>query len=133
MQEATAAANAAATKSVRYDTVQTLTGAQMAQARENIKAATYNDLAPAFSSSASYSAGDYVIYDGNLMQFTANHSGAWTGTDAVSAKISAGLSNGPVLYSKSQSLTNAEKATARANIGVEIATPQETLSYLGIA
>lgn len=39
MQEATAAANAAATKSVRYDTAQALTGAQKAQARQNIQAA----------------------------------------------------------------------------------------------
>lgn len=39
MQEATAAANAAATKSVRYDTAQSLTGAQKAQARQNIQAA----------------------------------------------------------------------------------------------
>lgn len=39
MQEATEAANAAATKSVRYDTAQSLTGAQKAQARQNIQAA----------------------------------------------------------------------------------------------
>lgn len=125
MQEATAAANAAATKSVRYDTAQTLTGAQMAQARVNIKAATYNDLAPAFSSSAFYSAGDYVIYDGNLMQFTAAHSGAWTGTDAVSVTVSSGLSNGPVLYSKAQSLTGAQKAQARENIGAAQVSPTD--------
>ena len=125
MQEATAAANAAATKSVRYDTAQSLTGAQMAQARVNIKAATYNDLAPAFSSSASYSAGDYVIYDGNLMQFTAAHSGAWTGTDAVSVTVSSGLSNGPVLYSKAQSLNGAQKAQARENIGAAQVSPTD--------
>lgn len=125
MQEATAAANAAATKSVRYDTAQSLNGAQMAQARVNIKAATYNDLAPAFSSSASYSAGDYVIYDGNLMQFTAAHSGAWTGSDAVSVTVSSGLSNGPVLYSKAQSLTGAQKAQARENIGAAQVSPTD--------
>lgn len=39
MQEATAAAEAAATKAVRYDTAQSLTGAQKAQARQNIQAA----------------------------------------------------------------------------------------------
>lgn len=39
MQEATAAAEAAATKSVRYDTALTLTGAQKAVARQNIQAA----------------------------------------------------------------------------------------------
>ena len=126
MQEATAAAEAAATKSVRYDTTQSLTGAQAAQARANIKAATYDDLAPAFSSSASYSAGDYVIYDGRLMQFTAAHSGAWTGTDAVSVTVSSGLSNGPVLYSKAQSLTDAQKSTARQNIGAAKISPVDS-------
>ena len=125
METATEAANAAASKSVRYDTAQSLTGAQAAQARVNIKAATYNDLAPAFSSSASYSAGDYVIYDGNLMQFTAAHSGAWTGTDAVSVTVSSGLSNGPVLYSKAQSLTGAQKAQARENIGAAQVSPTD--------
>ena len=39
MEQATAAANAAATKAVRYDTAQSLTGAQKAQARQNIQAA----------------------------------------------------------------------------------------------
>lgn len=116
MQEATAAANAAATKSVRYDTVQSLTGAQMAQARVNIKAATYTDLAPSFASNRQWYAGDYVIYDGTLFQFTADHLGAWTGTDASNVTVSAGLSNGPVLYSKAQSLTGAQKSQARQNI-----------------
>lgn len=44
MQEATAAANAAATKAVRYDSEQTLTAAQMAQARTNILAASQTDV-----------------------------------------------------------------------------------------
>lgn len=39
MEQATAAANAAATKAVRFDTAQSLTGAQKAQARQNIQAA----------------------------------------------------------------------------------------------
>lgn len=39
MEQATAAAEAAATKAVRYDTAQSLTGAQKAQARQNIQAA----------------------------------------------------------------------------------------------
>lgn len=83
------------------------------------------NIAPAFSSSASYSAGDYVIYDGNLMQFTAAHSGAWTGSDAVSVTVSSGLSNGPVLYSKAQSLAGAQKAQARENIGAAQVSPTD--------
>ena len=39
MEQATEAANAAASKAVRYDSAQTLTAAQMAQARTNILAA----------------------------------------------------------------------------------------------
>ena len=57
MQEATAAANAAATKSVRYDTAQSLTGAQKAQARQNIQAAQVT--AVDFSGSSS---GMYIEY-----------------------------------------------------------------------
>lgn len=44
MRQATAAANAAAEKSVRYDTAQTLTDAQKNQARENIDAASEGDV-----------------------------------------------------------------------------------------
>lgn len=40
------------------------------------------NIAPTFSTSTSYSSGDYVIYSGTLYQFTSNHTGAWTGADA---------------------------------------------------
>ena len=40
-------------------------------------------LAPNFSSSSSYVAGDYVIYGDNLYRFNSAHSGAWTGSDAI--------------------------------------------------
>ena len=45
MEEAAAAAEAAATKSVRYDSAQTLTDAQKEQARGNIDAASEDDIA----------------------------------------------------------------------------------------
>ena len=45
MEQATAAAEAAATKSVRYDSAQTLTDAQKEQARGNIDAASDDDVA----------------------------------------------------------------------------------------
>ena len=42
------------------------------------------NLAKPFSTSNNYNAGDYVIYNGLLYKFTANHSaGAWTGSDAI--------------------------------------------------
>lgn len=55
--------------------------------------ASYSDLlaavAPTFDPEAStpYQSGAYVWYDGKLYQFTANHTGAWTGTDAVSVNV----------------------------------------------
>ena len=49
--------------------------------------ADYSDLqagvAPAFSTSTAYAAGDYVWYNGELYRFTTAHAaGSWTGTDA---------------------------------------------------
>lgn len=54
---------------------------------------SYSDLlaavAPTFDPEAStpYQSGAYVWYDGKLYQFTADHTGAWTGTDAVSVNV----------------------------------------------
>ena len=45
---------------------------------------------PAFSASASYSAGDIVRYNGTLYQFTANHAAsAWNGNDVKATSINA--------------------------------------------
>lgn len=45
-------------------------------------------LAQDFSASTAYTAGEYVIYNGHLYRFTANHAaGAWTGTDAEVAVL----------------------------------------------
>lgn len=50
--------------------------------------ALLHTLAPDFSTSTAYSAGDYVWYNGTLYRFTANHAaGAWAGTDATAAVI----------------------------------------------
>lgn len=47
-------------------------------------------IAPAFSTSASYSAGDYVLYNDEIYKFTANHAaGAWTGSDATKTTVAA--------------------------------------------
>lgn len=34
-----------------------------------------------FSASTAYSSGDLVVYDNKIYEFTASHTGAWTGTD----------------------------------------------------
>lgn len=52
------------------------------EALEDIQDTMFN-LAPEFVTTASYSAGDIVLYIGNLYEFTADHAaGAWIGTDA---------------------------------------------------
>ena len=51
-------------------------------------------LAPTFSSSANYTAGQYVWNEGTLYRFTADHAaGAWTGTDAVAAVVGAEITD----------------------------------------
>lgn len=56
-------------------------------ALEDIQDTMFN-LAPEFVTTASYSAGDIVLYIGNLYEFTADHAaGAWIGTDARQTTI----------------------------------------------
>ena len=76
-------------------------------------------IAPTFSptKSGGYNAGDYVWYSGTLYQFTADHTGSWTGTDATSSTVAAGLNTGVVKYDAAQTLTDAQKLQARQNIG----------------
>lgn len=50
-------------------------------------------LAPDFSTSTAYKAGDYVIYDGKLYKFTAAHAaGAWDASQAEIATLAENLS-----------------------------------------
>lgn len=45
-------------------------------------------IAPTFSASTPYTAGEYVWYSGTLYRFTADHpAGAWVGTDATAAEV----------------------------------------------
>ena len=60
---------------------QTITDLQKLQARLNIGAAALLSLAPAFSTSTAYTAGDVVTYNGSLYVFTAEKAaGAWDDT-----------------------------------------------------
>ena len=52
---------------------------EIAEASENI--------AEEFDASNSYLAGEYTIYQGKLYKFTAAHTGAWTGSDAVEVTV----------------------------------------------
>lgn len=59
--------------------------------------ADYTDLmaavAPTFSTSATYAAGQYVWYNGKLYRFSAAHTGAWNASHAALADIGTGLYN----------------------------------------
>ena len=46
-----------------------------------------------FSTSASYTAGGYCIYEGKFYKFKANHSGAWAAADVDEIKIAGELSS----------------------------------------
>lgn len=50
------------------------------------------NIAPSFSTSTAYAAGDYVIYGGKLYQFTSAHSGAWTEADAEECTVAEDIS-----------------------------------------
>lgn len=47
----------------------------------------WTKLAPAFSDSTAYKAGQYVTYNGGLYRFRIDHSGTWVSTDAVSVTL----------------------------------------------
>lgn len=51
-----------------------------------------SSMAPTFSAATAYAAGDYVMYEGQLYQFTAAHpEGAWIGTDARAAELASNV------------------------------------------
>ena len=62
-------------------------------------ASALSALAPEFDSAESYSAGDYVVYNGALYQFTTNHTGAWADADATAVTV------GGELEDKQQKIT----------------------------
>ena len=125
MQEATAAANAAASKSVRYDTAQNLTDYEKYTGRGNIDAAHTTSIAPIFVLANDYSAGDVVIYQGDLIRFTQNHTGGTNPTVSEIETVSMNtlLNMTAVLYNKDQNRSDAEKTQARINIGAVQAAP----------
>ena len=47
----------------------------------------YEQIAPQFSSSASYLSGQYVVRNNNLYRFIMDHSGAWSSSDVVAATL----------------------------------------------
>jgi len=88
-------------------------------------------LAPQFSSSTSYSAGDYVVKSGALYKFTEDHAaGAWTGTDAEQTLTSvelealyAALSNYAKVDGSYSTLTAGNAEQLVSTVGVEDSAP----------
>ena len=88
-------------------------------------------LAPQFSSSTSYSAGDYVVKNGALYKFTEDHAaGAWTGTDVEQTLTSeeledlyAALSSKANVDGSYSSLTAGNAEQLVSTVGVEDKTP----------
>lgn len=52
---------------------------------------TITDIAPMFDASHNYSVGDYVVNDYRLYQFTASHSGDWTGSDVRQSTLTSDI------------------------------------------
>ena len=54
----------------------------------------WTSLAPAFSTSTAYTAGQYVTYNGGLYRFTADHAaGSWSSSDVTAAKLGNDISD----------------------------------------
>ena len=53
----------------------------------------WTSLAPAFSSSASYTAGQYVTYNGGLYRFNTAHSGSWVAGDVTAVNLGGEVSS----------------------------------------
>ena len=72
-------------------------------------------IATAFDSTASYSAGDYAMYDGTLYKFTSSHSGDWNSSHAEATCVtdelgSGGGGNAQVMYYYQQPVNTATDA-----------------------
>ena len=75
-------------------------------------AASAENIAEEFSAANSYFAGEFVLYGGRLYKFTANHSGAWTGTDAEQLTVGDALGDaGEQITTNTQNITQLQADT----------------------
>ena len=82
-----------------------------------------DSVAPEFDTSTSYTAGQYVYKNGVLYRFTADHTGAWTGSDAKTVTV-----GGEVGEAKS-AIKITEKAIFGENIGNDFPIQFENGTY----
>ena len=52
----------------------------------------WTSIAPVFSANGSYTAGQYVTYDGGFYKFITTHSGAWSASDVIAVNVGGELS-----------------------------------------
>lgn len=65
--------------------------------------ALWTSLAPAFSTSTAYTAGQYVTYNGGLYRFTADHAvGSWSSSDVTAAKLGNDISDLKSAFNKTK-------------------------------
>lgn len=108
-------------------------------------------LAPVFSASTAYSAGDAVMHQGKLWRFTADHAaGDWTGSDAVEvdvatlnsdkanliktySKLSYTVNSGSFIDVKSYNGASYSQSSARNIVITSEFTPGDTIYVSGLS
>lgn len=83
-------------------------------------------ITPIFDASESYSAGNYCNYNGKIYQFTAAHSGAWTGSDASEVVLTDVI--GKVLVLTSSSFSSLPQTISNASITADHVVINSVLS-----
>lgn len=91
--------------------------------------AAMTGLAPAFSTSKAYAAGDYVLYNGTLYRFTAAHAaGAWTGSDATAVTLGPDVTDLKSALSDNYKRTNVGQYTPLLEVG-DVNFANNTITY----
>lgn len=91
-------------------------------------AASAENIAEEFSAGNSYLAGEFVLYGGKLYKFTADHSGAWTGTDAEQLTVGDALSDaGEQIETNTADITQLKEDIA--NIGLSVVDGKLSITY----
>ena len=79
----------------------------------------WTSLAPAFSSSTSYQAGQYVTYNGGVYRFTTAHSGSWAAADATAVNVGGELYDVKSAISTVEGIFNSTIDGKNANYSVK--------------
>ena len=95
----------------------------------------WTSLAPAFSSSTSYQAGQYVTYNGGVYRFTTAHSGSWAAGDVTAVNIGGELSDVKSAIKQYtgmnliESFSSGYYALQSSSTSINISSPTSNASY----